>query len=80
MTATIAILAVGAIGVFGYVGIIEPFAQAPLDPPASLGWGDPGGTTVRFAAIAMLSLLLVIIIWFVSAPVRRDRRQGFRSR
>jgi hypothetical protein len=80
MFATVTVIAVGAVSVVGFIMVVEPFSQAPLGPPASLGWGDPGGTTVLFTAFGMLALLLVLIVWFVGAPIRRDRRQEVRRR
>lgn len=72
------LLAVGAIAVFGYVGMIEPISNGLPGPPTSLGWSDPGGTTMLFASVALVALLLVIVIWFISAPIRADQRQEVR--
>lgn len=76
--ATVTALVVGTILVFGFVNVIEPFDAALSGPPASLNWGDPGGTTVAMAIAGGLALLLVLVIWFVSAPIRQDKRQQFR--
>lgn len=78
--ATVTAIALGAISVVAYIAVVEPFAQAPLGPPASLGWGDPGGTAVKYAMLGLLSLMIVLIVWFVSSPIRRDRRQEVRRR
>lgn len=76
--ATVTVIAVGTIAVFGYVNIIEPFDNALAGPPASLNWPDPGGTTTAMAVVGFLALLLVLIIWLVAAPIRQDKRQQFR--
>jgi len=77
IVATIAVLTVGTIAVFGF-NVVEPFYGAFGEPPASLGWGDPAMLTVTFASIAFVGMLLFIVIWLVSAPIRNDRRQGYR--
>lgn len=74
----VTLIAVGTIAVFGYVGVIEPFYGSFGNPPASLGWGDPATTIVAFAAVGAIGLLLVLVIWFVVAPIRTDQRQQFR--
>lgn len=75
--ATVIVIVIGTIGVFGFT-VIEPFYAAFGEPPSSLGWGSPASTTLLFAAIAILGLLLVVVIWLVAAPIRRDQRQQFR--
>jgi len=75
--ATITVIAVGSIGVIGFM-VIEPFAFGLAGPPSALGWGDLTGTTLMFGSLGILGLLLVLILWFVYAPIRRDRRQQFR--
>jgi len=40
IVATIAVLTVGTIAVFGF-NVVEPFYGAFGEPPASLGWGNP---------------------------------------
>lgn len=72
----VTLLTIGVIFVFGFQ-LIDPFYAAFGEPPGALGWGTPGNTTVVFAGIGMLGLMLVLIIWFVVAPVRQDRRQQF---
>lgn len=76
IVATVTVLALGTIAVFSWT-VIEPFEEA-FSAPASLGWGDLGGTVLVFAGAAFLALMLVLVIWFVAAPIRRDVRQGFR--
>jgi hypothetical protein len=80
MFATVTAIAVGAVAVVGFLMVVEPFSQAPLGPPASLGWGDPGGTTTLFTVLGLLALMLVLIVWFIGSPIRRDRRQEVRRR
>ncbi len=77
MIATITVIALGAIAVFSLVAV-EPFYTAFGDPPASLGWGDPAQSTMVFFAAGFIALIMVLVIWFVSAPIRNDRRQGYR--
>lgn len=74
---SVAAIAVGAIGVFGFT-VIEPFYVGLAGPPESLGWGTPGTTTVMFASFGILGLLLVLVIWLVAAPIQRDQRQQLR--
>lgn len=77
IVATTTLITVGTIGVFGFT-VLEPFYAAFGDPPSSLQWGDPATTTIAFASFGIIGLLLVLTIWFISAPIRRDRRQQFR--
>lgn len=73
----VTLLTIGVIFVFGFQ-LIDPFYNAFGEPPSGLGWGTPASTTVLFAGLGMLGLMLVLIIWFVVAPVRQDRRQQVR--
>ena len=75
--ASVAVIAVGAIGVIGFM-VIEPFYVAFGDPPSGLGWGSPGGGALTFASFGFIGLLITLVIWFVSAPIRNDQRQGYR--
>lgn len=78
VVATITVIALGAIAVYGYIGIVEPMYGAFGNPPASLGWGDPATTVVAFTVVGVMGLLLVLVIWFIAAPIRQDQRQQFR--
>jgi hypothetical protein len=78
--ATITVIALGAISVVGYIAVVEPFAQAPLGPPGTLGWGATDDTAVQYAMLGLLGLMVVLVVWMVSAPIRRDRRQEVRRR
>jgi hypothetical protein len=71
------LLTIGTIGVFGFV-VVEPFSQSFGSPPASLGWGDPGGSVVVFASAGFIGLIVVILLWMVYSPIRSDRRQAYR--
>lgn len=75
--ASITILTLGVIAVYGFT-IVEPFYASFGEPPASLGWGSPASTTLMMGSFAFVGLGLVLIIWFISAPIRNDRRQGYR--
>lgn len=77
MVATILVITVGTIGVFGFT-VLEPFFTAFGEPPAALNWGSLGLTTVTFASAGFIGLFVVIILWLVYSPIREDRRQQFR--
>jgi len=77
IVASVLVITIGTIAVFGFT-VLEPFYSAFGEPPASLGWGSPALNTVTFAALGFLGLIVVLIVWFVSAPIRNDRRQGYR--
>lgn len=77
IVATVIVITIGVIGMFGFL-VVEPFAASFGNPPAALGWGDPGGTAVAFTSVSFVGLFLVLVIWFVAAPIRRDRRQQYR--
>lgn len=70
------LITIGAIALIGF-GLIEPFQQSLSGPPSSLGWGAPGANVLTFGSVAFVTLMLVIAIWFISAPIRNDRRQQF---
>lgn len=72
-------LVIGVIMAFGFQ-LIDPFYAAFGEPPEALGWGTPANNVVVFAGVGMLGLLIVLLVWFVVAPIRRDRRQQFRGR
>jgi len=77
IVATLAVIVVGVIGVFGFI-ILEPFSQSFGSPPSSLGWGSLGAHTLTFAVAGIFGLILTIVIWLVYAPIRQDRRQQYR--
>lgn len=77
VVASVTVIAVGAIGVFGFV-VIEPFFAAFSDAGSAVGWDSPASTVVAFASFGIIGLLLVLIIWLISAPIRNDRRQQIR--
>ncbi len=79
IVATIAVLTVGTIAVFGF----KPSSSRSTARLASprVAWSGVGSgpmLTVTFASIAFVGMLLFIVIWLVSAPIRNDRRQGYR--
>lgn len=75
--ATAIVIAVGATGLLGFM-VLEPIANTLSGPPSGLGWGDLTGNVLMFGSLGVLGLLLVLILWFVYAPIRQDRRQQFR--
>lgn len=76
MVATLSILIVGTIAVFG-MQFIEPIG-AVLSTPDALGWSDPFEVVGGIFVAAIVGLMLVIAIWLITAPVRNDRRQQIR--
>jgi len=78
MIAPVIFITIGVIALFGWQ-LIEPFAAA-FGAPASLGWGDPGDTVLRFAALAVAAMLLFVIVWIIYSPIRTDQRQQIRRR
>lgn len=74
--ATVTVIAVGAIGVFGWV-MMGPFFEA-IGEPSGFGSVTPASNLMLFSSLGLLGLLLVLVIWFVYAPIRNDRRQQFR--
>ena len=75
--ATVLIIIAGAFATFGFT-ILEPMYAAFGEPPAALGWGKPGADALEFASVGMLGTMLVIVIYFVYAPIREDQRQQYR--
>lgn len=75
--ATVIVITLGVTAVFGFT-VIEPFYGAFGEPPSSLGWGTPATGVLAGGAAAFLGLFLVVIIWFIYAPIRRDQRQQYR--
>lgn len=73
--ASIIAITVGVIGWIGFM-ILEPFSAAFGNPPSSLGWGT-GQSVLMFVSFAIIGLLIVLVVWFVVAPARRDARQQF---
>jgi len=74
--ATVTVIAVGAIGVLGFM-TIEPFFTA-LGEPTGFNGATPASNLMLFSSLGVLGLLLVLVLWFVYAPIRSDRRQQFR--
>jgi len=74
--ATATVIAIGAIGVLGFM-TIEPFFNA-FGEPTGLGDATPAGNVMLFGSLGVLGLLLVLVLWFVYAPIREDKRQQFR--
>jgi len=74
--ATVTVIAVGAIGVFGWV-MMGPFFES-IGEPTGFGSATPAGNLMLFSSLGLLGLLLVLVLWFVYAPIRNDRRQQFR--
>lgn len=74
--ATATVITVGAIGVLGFM-TIEPFFNA-FGEPTGLGGATPAGNVMLFGSLGVLGLLLVLVLWFVYAPIREDKRQQFR--
>jgi len=77
MFGTVTVIVLGVTSVFGFI-ILEPFAAAFGTPGGLPGWSGLGSHTLMFTSMGMLGLLLVLVLWFVYAPIRNDRRQQFR--
>lgn len=76
--ATVLIIVAGVMAVFTFAGVLEPFVVGVAPPPASLDWGTPIEDNLGLVAAAQISMLIAIIIWFISAPIRSDVRQEVR--
>jgi len=72
------IIAVGTVGVFGFLFYAEPMYLAFGAPSYGLGWGDPGMQALEILVVGVLGLLAIIIVWFVAAPIQSDVRQEVR--
>jgi len=57
--------------------ILEGFAESTVIP-TSLGWGDPVGIGLQFAAYTIAGTLLAIAAWGIFAPIANDTRQELR--
>ena len=75
--ATLTVVVLGGTLLIG-LPLVEAFSQALGGGRAAVGWSDPG--IFSFFAAAFVGLFLVLIIWFVTAPIRRDKRQEFGRR
>lgn len=77
MFASVFVLVVAIIGVFGFL-VLEPFYGSFGEPPSSLGWSSPGTTNIAMVSFAFIALLMVVVIWLIAAPIQQDRRQQIR--
>jgi hypothetical protein len=77
----VTVIVVGTTLVIGFLFVVEPFHQAGVgQTPAALGWGNIPSSMLGWTAAAGLSLLVVLVVWVVAAPIRSDKRQQFRRR
>lgn len=75
--ATVLVIIAGTVSVFGFQ-ILEPVYFGFGEPASSLNWGEPGKLALTYASFGMLGVFLVIILWFVYAPIKEDVRQEVR--
>ena len=77
---TVLLIVVGVIAVMGFGAVIEPMLAAfgGVEPPAGVDWGSPATTAVEAGAAAMIGVFVVIILWFIYAPIQSDVRQEAR--
>lgn len=62
-------------GVFNMV--VGPVYDHVVSPTlmSDLGWGSPNDVILLFGGLAMVSLLGVIVMWWILKPIRSDVRQ-----
>jgi len=62
-------------GVFNMV--VGPVWQNVVDPALlkSLGWSSPQDVVLLFAGIALIAMLVIVFVWWVTKPIREDVRQ-----
>jgi uncharacterized BrkB/YihY/UPF0761 family membrane protein len=60
-----------------FVQVSGPVLENVVDGQlmTDLGWGVPGDTVLLFAALALIAMMLIIFIWWITKPVREDVRQ-----
>lgn len=69
------LILVAVTGVFAM--LVEPILNGVIDTSlmSDLGWGSPFDVAVLFAALALIGLGLVMLIWWIVSPIRDDVRQ-----
>lgn len=57
--------------------LMDPIYNNVIDPQLmqDLGWGAPQDTIMLFAGLAFIGMSIVVILWWLVAPARRDVRQ-----
>jgi hypothetical protein len=73
--ATLTAIVLGGTLIIG-LPLLEAFSQQLGGGRPAVGWSDP--SIFSFFAAGFIGLLLVLVVWFVSAPIRKDKRQEFR--
>jgi len=73
---TITLVVIAWVMSVGY-SLIEPIYTNTINPSlmTSLGWGAPQDVVMLFVALASAGLSIVVIIWWLVAPIREDVRQ-----
>jgi len=79
VAAPIAVFAIIVVTGIGFQ-LMDPIYNTVFDHSlmAELGWGSPQDTVMRFAGLGFIGLILVVILWLVSSPIRKDQRQDQR--
>lgn len=74
--ATLALIIIAWVASVGFA-LFDAIYNDVIDPQKmkDLGWGAPQDTVMLFAALAFAGLTIVIVIWYLVAPVRDDVRQ-----
>jgi hypothetical protein len=78
IVSVVLLVVLGTAAAVSFTGALEPLAAAVGDPGASLGWGSPATDALTYGGSALVSILLVLILWTVFAPIKNDVRQQFR--
>ena len=72
---TMSIITVAFVAAVGYTVMDPIFAQRNTELMTGLGWGTPHETVMLFAGLAFIGISMVVILWWLVAPVRQDVRQ-----
>lgn len=73
---TIALAFIAWVTAVGFM-LVDPIYNNIIDQALfdSLGWGSPQNVVMLFMALSLVGLILVVIVWWIVGPIRRDVRQ-----
>lgn len=77
IAATVVIIALGILAWFTLIGVVEPMYAAFGDPPSDLSWGSPATDALGAFVAGVLGLIVLVVVWFIVAPIQSDVRQQF---